>query len=125
MPDARTSGRLGLKKLEGLCLYDTDNGLTELKMGRCETLKGGFQAVFALRLRKSNLHLPKCQGAKFNDSTWWNGFASPPVHNVTIALPHVKPPPKATSRTVSPFLALPVSSASSSAMGTDAADVLP
>ena len=47
------------------------------------------------------------------------------THNVTSALPHVNPPPNATSSTVSPGLARPSRIASSSAMGTDAADVLP
>jgi hypothetical protein len=43
----------------------------------------------------------------------------------TIIEPHVKPAPKATSSTVEPSPNLPRSIASSSAIGIDAADVLP
>lgn len=46
-------------------------------------------------------------------------------YNVMIAEAHVRPPPKATRRIVSPGLARPSRIASSRAIGTDAADVLP
>src|SRR5262245_19338016 len=47
------------------------------------------------------------------------------LYNVIRAELQVSPPPKATSRTVSPVLARPPRTASSSAIGTDAAEVLP